>query len=319
MEENKNININQKNDKIVEFNQAKEEKKKEKKEVIRLEDILNQDGASSFEDIVSIISLPDEEFYILKEAILSELENAIEDSNNLILLKKEMETYGLTQDELVNQYADMMMALDQVKEIPKDRIDFLKRYIGIITNAFTEGQKASKRIIEIPIQLIGDAVKPKYSRIGDAGIDIRATEDYEIKPGETKLIKTGIKMAIPKGFEIQVRPRSGLSLKTKMRVANAPGTIDSNYRGELCIIIDNIEPKIKDITYTFKDNKDDPSHPNIEINSIEHGESFFISKNERIAQLVLSEIPTAHFYEVEDIGIFDSERGEDGFGSSGKE
>ena len=287
------------------------------KATIKLEDVLNKDGISSFEDIVALMSLPDKDFNVLSGYMLMELENTLNDSNNLILLKEEMKTYGLTQDELVEHYGDLMMTLDKIEGIPKDRIDFLKQYIGLMTNAFTEGQKASKRIIEIPIEIANGVEKPKYAHIGDAGIDIKAIEDIELKAGETKLIKTGIKMAIPRGFEVQVRPRSGLSLKTKMRVANAPGTIDSNYRGEIGIIIDNIEPPIKDISYKFIDNEKDPSHPLIEITSIEHGESFFIHKGDRIAQLVLVEIPTAHFYKVDSIGIFESDRGEKGFGSSG--
>lgn len=300
---------------IIDIN-SKEEKDIDHSKTMKLEEVLNKDGISNFEDIAAILSLPDNEFTTLSEFILMELENAIEDSNNLVLLKKEMKTYGLTQDELVNQYGNLMLSLDKIPDIPQDRIDFLKRYIGLITNAFTEGQKASKRIIEVPIEIMNDATVPKYERVGDAGIDIRANEDYEILPGETKLIHTGIKMALPKGFEMQVRPRSGLSLKTKMRVANAPGTIDSNYRGEICIIIDNIEPPIKDITYSPVLN-DDGSIRELNITSILHGENFFIHKGDRIAQLVLTEIPTAHFYTVDNIGIFDSNRGEEGFGSSG--
>ena len=298
-------------------NKTLTENKESTKSTIKLEDILNKDGISSFEDITAILSLPEKEFVTLSEYILMELENAINDSNNLILLQQEMKTYGLTQDELVEKYADLMMALDKIEGIGKNRIDFLKRYIGLITNAFTEGQKASKRIIEIPIELIDNAEHPRYAHIGDAGVDIKAAEDIEIKPGETKLIKTGIKMAIPKGFEIQVRPRSGLSLKTKMRIANTPGTIDSNYRGEIGVIIDNIEPPIKDITYDPVLNEDG-TIKELNITSILHGESFFINKGDRIAQLVLNEIPTAHFYTVDNIGIFSSDRGENGFGSSGK-
>ena len=210
---------------IIDINNKEEKNIDNNTKTMKLEEVLNKDGISNFEDIAAILSLPDNEFTTLSEFILMELENAIEDSNNLVLLKKEMKTYGLTQDELVNQYGNLMLSLDKIPDIPQDRIDFLKRYIGLITNAFTEGQKASKRIIEIPIEIMDGATVPKYERVGDAGIDIRATEDYEILPGETKLIHTGIKMALPKGFEMQVRPRSGLSLKTKMRVANAPGTI----------------------------------------------------------------------------------------------
>src|SRR5690625_4442372 len=87
-----------------------------------------------------------------------------------------------------------------------------------------------------------DAVIPKYAKKGDSGFDLVAVEDMVIEPGETKLIKTGLAFEIPEGYEIQVRPRSGITLKTKLRVQL--GTIDSNYRGEVGVIVDNITPKI---------------------------------------------------------------------------
>lgn len=289
------------------------------KNVMNLAEVLSKDGIGSFEDIAAILALDDKEFEIMSELILSATEKELSNSNHKILLKKEMETYGLSQEELINEYGNLMMALDTLKgELKEDRVDFLKRYIGIMTNAFTEDMPVGKKIIEIPIELEEGLEIPKYTHIGDAGIDIRALEDYDILPGETKLIKTGIKIAIPQGYEIQVRPRSGLSLKTKMRVANTPGTIDSNYRGEVGIIIDNIEPPIKDITYEPVLNEDG-TIKELNVTSILHGAPCHIQKGDRIAQLVLAEVPLAHFYQVENIGVFDSERGEDGFGSSGKE
>ena len=289
------------------------------KNVMNLAEVLSKDGIGSFEDIAAIMALDDKEFEIMSELVLSATEKELSNSNNKILLKKEMETYGLSQEELLNEYGNLMTALDTLKgELKEDRVDFLKRYIGIMTNAFTEDMPVGKKIIEIPIELKEGLEIPKYAHIGDAGIDIRALEDYEILPGETKLVKTGIKIAIPQGYEIQVRPRSGLSLKTKMRVANSPGTIDSNYRGEVGIIIDNIEPPIKDITYEPVLNEDG-TIKELNVTSILHGAPCHIQKGDRIAQLVLAEVPLAHFYQVENIGVFDSERGEDGFGSSGKE
>jgi len=291
---------------------------KEIKNIMNLADVLNKDGINNFEDIAAILSLEDEEFGVISEIMLMETEKALKDSNNKILLKKEMELYGLTQEELINEYSNLMSKLDTLKkEMKEDRVDFLKRYIGLITNAFTEDMPAGTKIIEIPVELSEGVEIPKYTHIGDAGIDVRALEDYDILPGETKLIKTGIKVAIPQGYEIQVRPRSGLSLKTKMRVANTPGTIDSSYRGEIGIIVDNIDPPIKDITYEPVLNEDG-TVKKLNITSVLYGAPCHIQKGDRIAQLVLSEVPLAHFYQVENIGVFDSERGEDGFGSSGK-
>lgn len=298
---------------------ADEQAKKEVKNIMNLAEVLDKEGISNFEDIAAILALEDEEFTIMSELILNATEKELQNSNSRILLQKEMETYGLSQEELINEYSNLMNALDTLKgELKDDRVDFLKRYIGLMTNAFTEDMPIGKKIMEIPIELEDDIELPKYVHVGDAGIDIRASKDYEILPGKTELIKTGIKMAIPQGYEIQVRPRSGLSLKTKMRVANAPGTIDSNYRGEIGIIIDNIEPPIKDITYEHILNEDG-TIKELKITSILHGAPCHIQKGDRIAQLVLSEVPLAHFYKVENIGIFNSERGEDGFGSSGKE
>ena len=290
----------------------------EPKKIMNLADVLSKDGISNFEDIAAILSLDDQEFNAISEFILAETEKALSDSNNKILLKKEMQTYGLSQEELINEYANLMSSLDTLKEeMKEDRVDFLKRYIGLMTNAFTEDMPIGKKIIEIPIELAEGVEIPKYTHIGDAGIDVRALEDYNINPGENVLVNTGIKVAIPQGYEIQVRPRSGLSLKTKMRIANTPGTIDSNYRGTIGIIIDNIEPPIKDITYEPVLNEDG-TIKKLDVTSILHGAPCHIQKGDRIAQLVLTEVPTAHFYKVDNIGVFDSERGEDGFGSSGK-
>lgn len=84
-----------------------------------------------------------------------------------------------------------------------------------------------------------DAILPSYAKPGDAGMDVCAAENIDIGPGETVIIPTGIKLAIPEGYEIQVRPRSGISFKTPLRISNSPGTIDSGYRDELGIIMTN--------------------------------------------------------------------------------
>ncbi len=132
-----------------------------------------------------------------------------------------------------------------------------------------------------------DAVVPKYQTKGSAGFDLAAIEDGTIYPGQTALIKTGLAVAVPLGYELQVRPRSGTSLKTPFRVANAPGTVDSDYRGEVCIIMTNIGTEYK---------------------------HFF--KGERLAQGVITEVFQAEFDEVTELDS--TERGSGGFGSTGK-
>lgn len=131
---------------------------------------------------------------------------------------------------------------------------------------------------------------PVYAKPGDSGMDIRANEPITLQPKETKLIPTGIYVGLPEGYEIQVRPRSGMSLKTKLRVANAPGTVDSSYHGEICIIAEN-------------------THGAVEMN---------IAKGERVAQIVLQKVPVIEWEPVLSVDqLGDSERGAAGFGSTG--
>ncbi len=128
---------------------------------------------------------------------------------------------------------------------------------------------------------------PSYATPGAAGMDVVAAEDLDLAPGQRHAVATGFRVAIPHGYEIQVRPRSGLAFKHGISVPNTPGTIDSDYRGELKILL------------------------------INHGaESFAIRRGERIAQLVPAVVTQAAFDEVEE--LCETERGAGGFGSTGQ-
>lgn len=127
---------------------------------------------------------------------------------------------------------------------------------------------------------------PAYATDGAAGMDVLAAEDVMLEPGGRHAVATGLAMAIPPGYEIQVRPRSGLALKHGISLPNTPGTIDSDYRGELKIIM------------------------------INHGEvGFSIHRGDRIAQLVLAPVVRASWLEVD--RLEETARGEGGFGSTG--
>jgi len=130
---------------------------------------------------------------------------------------------------------------------------------------------------------------PAYETIGSAGLDIRAfiEESLTLNPFERKLIKTGLFLEIPVGYEAQVRPRSGFALKNGVTVLNTPGTIDADYRGEVGVILINL------------------SQEKVEIHS-----------GDRIAQLVFAKVEQAEWTEVETLS--ETERGEGGFGSTGK-
>ena len=145
-----------------------------------------------------------------------------------------------------------------------------------------------------------DAIIPKYAHKGDSGFDLHALEDVFLNPGETKLIKTGMAISVGEGFELQVRPRSGLSLKTPLRIANAPGTVDSSYLGEICVIVTNTsnnEYISYDCTWDGCVKQD-------------------IKKGDRIAQGVVCPVMRVEFEEVEELE--NTDRGSGGFGSSGK-
>ncbi|MGE5705003.1 MAG: dUTP diphosphatase [Clostridia bacterium] len=167
---------------------------------------------------------------------------------------------------------------------------------------------------QVPVKikkLHADAIVPVYAKAMDAGFDLVAIEDVLIQPGETAKIPTGLAFAIPAGYELQIRPRSGISAKTKLRLSNAPGTIDSGYRGEVCVLVDNIRPisgKLGTACYNVGE----------QIMEIPHqtdANAYLIRKGDRIAQGVLSEVPQAVFEVVDELD--ETERGSGGFGSSG--
>ena len=269
----------------------------------------------SLEAFASVLALPDEEFKTLSGIILDELNKSLNNPNDKLLLAQSFNAQGITSDEVIANFKELATQIDSIKDdvLPQAKRDFVKQIVGLMVNAIAETEGISKRIIQIPIELCHPNAKiPAYAKPGDAGMDIYALEDFEVAPGERKIIKTGLKVAIPRGYELQVRPRSGTSVKTALRVANTPGTIDSGYRDEIGVIIENIEPKIKDIGYDFDDNG------NIIIKSILHGSVFNVGKGERFAQLVLNEVPSAAFYPVESVAQIGENRG-GGFGSTGKE
>ena len=129
---------------------------------------------------------------------------------------------------------------------------------------------------------------PKYETAGSSGMDLAANiaGNINIDPGKTAIIPTGLALSVPKGFEVQIRPRSGLAAKKKISVLNTPGTIDSDYRGEIKVILIN-----------------------------QGQETFNVEKGLRIAQMVVCPVVQAQIKEVEDLS--ETERGKGGFGSTG--
>lgn len=153
-----------------------------------------------------------------------------------------------------------------------------------------------------------NAVIPKYAKQGDSGFDLVAVEDVLIQPGETKVIPTGLAFEIPLGYELQIRPRSGISYKTRLRVVL--GTVDSGYRSEVGIIVDNNSFD----TWSNAARNIDNSYAEETRNKCEPG-SYMIRKGDRLAQGVLAAVGHTAFEEVDD--LLEGERGGNGFGSTG--
>ena len=142
--------------------------------------------------------------------------------------------------------------------------------------------------VPIPIQTTDEELLPAYATSDASGADLRAciAQSIHIAPGASAIVPTGVRCDLPSGYEIQIRPRSGFAAKNQVTVLNTPGTIDSDYRGEICVIL------------------------------INHGkESFEVSPKMRIAQMVLSPVVQAEFFLVKELST--TERGDGKFGHTG--
>lgn len=145
-----------------------------------------------------------------------------------------------------------------------------------------------KQRIPIPVQTADEELLPAYATCDASGADLRASIEaaIEIAPGTSAIVPTGVRCDLPSGYEIQVRPRSGFAAKNQVTVLNTPGTVDSDYRGEICVIL------------------------------INHGkETFVVTPKMRIAQMVLSPVVQAEFFLVKELS--NTERGEGKFGHTG--
>lgn len=178
--------------------------------------------------------------------------------------------------------------------------------------------------INVPICLSPKASIPAQARPGDAGLDLFAQEAFEILPGEHKLIKTGVRVAVPEGYEIQVRPKSGLALKHLITVLNSPGTVDSGYRDEIGVILwrpltaEDVASMIRDSvvhaveSYQY-DGKIGPTSWGLDVLQ---SKAYRFEKGDKIAQIVIAKYVTPDFEIVDELP--ESVRGKGGFGHTGR-
>ncbi len=261
----------------------------------------------------ALLSMPDDEFKNVSTILMDEINRSLNTPADRIALVAAMTSQGYTGDDLTDTFQELCEEIDsQLTDLSQIKRDWLKQLMGAITNAINETEGISKRYVRIAYEKCHeDAKAPAYAHETDSGMDVYALEDITLAPGEQKIIPIGIKVALPAGYELQVRPKSGITAKTKLRVANTPGTIDAGYRDEIGVIIENVEPPIRSIAADFAESPNDF----IPVGAIEFGRSYTIGKGQKFAQLVLSEVPKAVLYEVESVGEIGEDRG-GGFGST---
>ena len=299
-----------------------DEKTITKEELHELTDTMKQLATNTDEEfdvgdvLIRLLVLEDDQFAMLAPGVMQAYQQSINNPNDKLSLVQALNANGNSAEDLIVFFEDFQK---QIANLPLSTIkrDFLTELVASTINSINETEGIAKRTINVPIELCHpDAKIPQYAHISDSGLDIYALEDITINPGETKLVPTGIKVALPPGYELQVRPKSGRALKTKLRVANTPGTIDQGYRDEIKVIVENVAPPIKDLTYDFVQGNNDHEPDYLRIRSIAFGPSYTIGKGEKFAQLVLAETPKVSFYRVDSVADIGEDRG-GGFGSTG--
>lgn len=234
---------------------------------------------AGFDEFIGLFQTPDVIFDAMYPALKSSFKEQFSDTHIKKLVQelrasKDFDSFKIETIRLIKE-------LQSIKDVSENKKEFITSFLSIFIDEEYDA--------EVFIQLLNDDIKiPVYANLTDAGADISANEDITI-PAQTfgTLIHTGISVAIPNGWLISVRPRSGLSKKTTLRISNAPGTIDAGYRDEIGILIDNIgtEPVV-------------------------------INKGDRIAQLILEKSYHIKWNKTNSVKEIGEDRG-GGFGSTG--
>ena len=248
---------------------------------LKFDDFINELTIPGMEEFVDLIKTPDSVFNLMYPSIRQELVNVVHDPQTETMIKAAQLTPEY--QEIANEIPKIIADLRSLTDANPNKVELLTMILDIFSGEFSNA--------EVFVEFLHKDEKsklPAYAHLTDAGADVFVNNELIVAPGEFGVIvPTGMKMAIPVGWQLSVRPRSGLSHKTLIRVSNAPGTIDAGYRDEVGIIIDNFD--------------DAP---------------FGIEKGDRLAQLVLERVYKAKFTEISSVANIGEDRG-GGYGSSG--
>lgn len=246
----------------------------------------------TLESFSEILSQPDSTFDSIYPTLLNRIKTALDSS---VFQKNVLSTLEMTPiKDLSQEKSDIKYLLNEVdkdESLSENKKDFIHLLLEGTVNAIEQLINYDRELIPVKIYKLNPEVKlPKYAHNSDAGADVESIETVVVPAHQTVIVKTGIAVGIPSGYEIQLRPRSGISAKTNLRIANAPSTIDSGYTGEIGIIITNIGDK-----------------------------DYTINKGDKIAQMLIAETPMIKWEEVSSIEeLGKTERGANGYGSTDK-
>lgn len=278
-----------------------------------LDDILGNEESTGLNVLGAILAMPDEHFETVKPTLCNEIEKVFSEPDARIGFAQMMNQQGLRIEDFSDNIDKLIEAVDELAvegaELSESKKDFLKFIFTTFVNTMEASKMVSHRIINIPIEICREDAKiPAYATDGSAAMDIYSPKEYTINPGESIMIPTGLKVNIPKGYALLIQPRSGMSRKTKLRIPNTPGLIDSDYHEEIGVLIENVDAPLKDYALEWKDHEfqEGPLY----------GSSYTIGKGERFAQMRLIEAPIVNWLPVSSIGDFENDHGS-GFGSTG--
>ena len=280
-----------------------------------LDTVFDDGETNGLRIIGAVLALPDEQFEAIKANLFDSIEATFNEPATKVAFAQMINQQGLRIEDFSDNIDNLVQAVEELTvedmELSDSKKDFLKFIFATFINSMEDSKMVSRRVISIPIEICREGAKlPAYATDGSGAMDIYSPEEYVIGPGESIMIPIGIKVDIPIGYGLLIQPRSGLSRKSKIRIPNTPGLIDSDYHEEIGVIIENIDSPVKDVQLELGDNGEI-------IDGTLHGSSFTIGKGERFAQMRLVEIPLVNWLLVSSLGSFKNDHGL-GFGSSGQ-
>lgn len=276
-----------------------------------LSNALENPESTGMDILAAFLSMPDEDFELLRPIVQDLIISTYDDPQVKLQVAQALAESNISITDLIDNTDEVAKAILQIDspELNDSKKSFLQFVFTSIANALSDSTLNPARLIEIPVEICRENAKlPTYATNGSAAMDIYSPAEYTIDCGQTIIIPIGIKVAIPHGYALLVQPRSGMSRRMKVRIPNSPGLIDEDYHDEIGVIVENIDPKVKDV---------DIYEPSDHLELVkEYGGSITIGKGERFAQLRLVEVPRVKWRTVDSIGTFENDHGS-GFGSTG--